>query len=447
MSGIRNFKIASCLLLALTGLARADELTLADNARLTGTIRSIHESGVVELSSELSPEPLFLKAEAVEKAEFSTTETSSDHPGTLIELTNGDLLPASLDNMDDNNLYVVTEDAGKLTIPRTALKSMQLGVRKRPPIYIGPKNAAEWSNKTDDSRRWNFSEGALVANGPAYGTKKFEIPRKFILKYTLKWQANPNFQIYFADPLTPNVEAVDRYYLQFNGAGLEIKRESSKGKHFQTVILVARTPDQFPDNQVTMEIRVDRSSSRIHLLLNGEPEGAGVDPVADPPQGGGVALINSAATGLSQEIRDISLAELDNVQARHRAEERGDTKLDSLISRDEDRWSGRLLSIRKRGNGNIFSFKSDFQEEPLELTDTNVSTVLFAISEPAAPANKEHAFALRLKGEGSIQVASCSFSAETVTARHPLLGLLNIQRSGVVAMERLNAKPDLKASE
>ncbi len=429
------------------GIASADKLTLTDDARLTGTIRSINEAGVVELASVLSPDPVLLKADAVEKVEFTAPESAPVPPGTLIELANGDLLPANIESLDDRNLTITTEDAGRLEIPRTALKSMQLGVHKRKAIYSGPKNAEEWSRGVDENKRWKFSGGSLVANGPATASRSFETPIQFILKFTLKWQANPNFQIFFADPLTPKVELADRYYLQFNGAGLEIKREASTGKRFQTVILLSRTPDQFANNQVDVEIRVDRKTSRLHLLLNGEPEAAGIDPVASVPQGRGVTLVNSSAAGLTQEIRGIEILELDNVRARHRSEDRGNTKEDSLISRDEDRWSGRLAGITKSPDGVVFSFKSDFQDAPLELTDADVSTIFFAQPENAPAPEADPPFALRLSGEGSLRVSSCTFSPDSVSARHPLLGQMTIRRSGVVAMERMTSKPGGKSEE
>ena len=49
MTGTRISNLTLGLL--LTGMAHADKLTLTGDARLTGTVRSIHESGVVELSS------------------------------------------------------------------------------------------------------------------------------------------------------------------------------------------------------------------------------------------------------------------------------------------------------------------------------------------------------------------------------------------------------------
>ncbi len=428
-------------------LASADQLTLTGDARLTGTIRAINDAGVVELDSALASGPILLKAEAVAKVEFSPTEANSTPPGTLIELINGDLLPASLDSLDDQNLTITTPHAGRLTIPRAALKSMQLGVQKRRAVYSGPRDAEEWSRGIDESKQWKFSGGTLVSNGDATASKEFAIPHQFILKFTLKWQASPSFQIFFADPLTPGVDLVDRYYLQFNSAGLEIKRESSTGKRFQTVILLARTPDQFPNNQVDVEIRVDRKTSRLHLLLNGEPEGAGIDPVGSPPIGNGLKLVNSSAPALSQEIRGIEIAPLDNVRARHRSEERGNLREDSLISRDEDRWSGKLVKISQNPEGAVFLFKSDFQDTPLELSEKDVSTIFFSQPEnPPAP-DPSPPFALRLTGEGSLRVSSCTFSPEDITARHPLLGPLKIRRSGVVAMERMDTEPEGESEE
>jgi hypothetical protein len=429
------------------GMLRADNLILADDARLTGTVRSINEAGVVELATVLSPEPLLLKAGAVEKVEFSVPGSAAAPAGTLIELANGDLLPAAVESLDDTSLHVVTADAGRLSIPRTALKSMQLGVRQQKVVYRGPKNSEEWGLYAERSKNWQFANDALTANGPSQAARDFDAPPQFILKFTLKWQANPMFKIYFADPLTPKVELVDRYFMQYGSAGLEIKRESSKGKRYQTVIQLPRTPDQFPSDELAVEIRVDRKTSRLHLLLNGEPEGAGVDPVGDPPQGNGVVLVSNSPAGPVQEIRGIEILELDTAGTRHRAEGRGDVKTDSLISRDEDRWGGRLIGIRKGPEGAVFSFKSDFQEEPLELAEADVSAVFFAKPAQTDVLAPVHQFVLRLRGEGSLRVASCAFSADEVSARHPLLGPLKIRRAGVSGMERLDSKPEVKSKE
>lgn len=436
---------------ALPTGAIADDLKLSGDLRLSGTVKSITPDGLVELSSTLSPEPLTIHADAIENVRFSDSDSPSQVPGALLELTNGDLLPVVVDALNETEIEVQMADAGPLKIPRSVLKSLQFGVTSRKIAYTGPQSLEEWNLSTDGQNvqdgqdGWGFAAKSLVANGPAYASRRVDAPRQFTLKFTLKWQADPNFQIYFADPLTPDAERVDRYYLQFNAAGMEIKREASEGKRFQSVILLARTPDLYPTSELDLEIRVDRNASRVHLLINGEPEGAGVDPSGSAPSGNGIMLVNAAPPGGTQEISRIEVSELDNSRTRHRSEDRGDVSMDSLISRDDDRWGGQLLSIRKAQDSAVFRFKSDFQEAPLELLEADVSTIFFA-GEAAAPASQEpeHAFVLRLQGEGALQVTSCHFSAEGITAQHPLLGPLTIKRSGVAALERVKkiaAKP------
>ena len=81
----------------------------------------------------------------------------------------------------------------------------------------------------------------------------------------------------------------------------------------------------------------------------------------------------------------------------------------------------------------MFSFKSDFQDAPLELTEADVSTIFFAQPGDTPAPEPDPPFALRLSGEGSLRVSSCTFSPDSVSARHPLLGPMKIKRSGVVA--------------
>ncbi len=450
MTGIRNSNplrwLTAISALALSGGLLADELTLTGEARLTGTVRSIDESGVVGLETSLSPELMLLKPEFFQKLDFSvpSAEVQSaevPRPSALVELTSGDLLPASIESLDDISLTVTAAEYSRIVIPRAALKSLQLGVRNRKIIYSGPRDLEEWTRQGNSPNSWALTNGSLISNGPGQASRDFETPRQFILKFTLKWQSNPAFQIFFADPLKQRGETSDRYYLQFNSAGMEIKRESTQGKHYETIIPSPRTPDHFPAGQVEVEIHVDRSTSKLHLFLNGEPEGSGLDRSASPPLGSGLTLMNSAESS-NMEIRSIEIAELDNTRTRHRAEDRGDPHTDSLISRDDDRWSGQLTRIHRDTAGAVFTFKSDFQEEPLELGEKDVSTLFFATSEaPIPPAAADaHTFLLRLRGEGSLRVASCAYSQDFITARHPLLGVMKINRSSVASVERLREK-------
>lgn len=439
-------KLRLAMLLGLSPLAlQADDITLSGgNARLTGTVRAINEAGVMELSTELSNEPLFLKNGAVDHVSFTSKTASAELPAALVELANGDLLPLDIESLDDKKLVAVSPDAGRLEIPREALSSLQLGVEHRKVVYSGPRNLEEWAGDKD-FKSWTFENKSLVANGPAQASLKLAMPERFVLRFTLNWQAkqSPNFQIYFADPLMGKGEAVDRYYLQFGGAGLEIKREASRGKRYNTVILLNRTPNQYINRELQVEVRVDRQAARIQLYLNGEPEGEFFDPIPNVPTGSGLMLISNTQNGVPQEVSNIEVLELDDSRGRHRAEDRGDAKVDSLISREDERFSGKLLDIRRDGDGKklVFRIKSDFQEKPEEIPDSEISTLFFAKKDGAKPDPKDHPFVLRLHGKGSLRVASCRFTENEVTAVHPLLGALQIRREGILAMERVDSQP------
>ena len=431
--------------------SRADDVMMDGGARLTGTVRSIDEAGGLELASDLSPGPVMLSRDVVRRVSFSAKSAAAKAPGALVELANGDLLPATIESFDDRILTITSPQAGRLEIPRAALKSLEIGVRQRSVVYAGPRNLEEWSGDEGEARNWVFEHGSLIANGLASASRNFALPQQFILRFTLKWQARqiPNFQIYFADPLKEKGVPCDRYYMNFNNAGFEVKREAVKGKHFTSLHSINRNPGQCPNQELRVELRVDRKASRFHLVLNDEPEGDFVDLSPPLPDGTGITLVSNAQNGSPQEISNIEILEFDGTHLRHHAEDRGDPKTDSLISREDDRWSGHLAEIRHDDAGPLFRFKSESAAEPLEIQATDVSTVFFAAQDDkkdkddpkdkTPDAAQAHPLVLRLSGEGALRVASCVFTEDKVSAVHPLLGPLSLRRDGIVAMERADS--------
>jgi hypothetical protein len=432
------FRLVPLLGIGLTAAA-ADNLTLAGGeARLSGNVVSINESGVVELATELSAKPLLLRDGVVEKIEFSARANQPDPPATLIELTNGDLLPATIERLDNHRLSVVSPDAGRLEIPRETVRSIQTGIRRRKVVFEGPNNLDEWTTTEEGRKNLNFENGIISANGPTSFSTKLPLPRQFILRFELIWQERqtPNFQVFFADPLLARGEPGDRYYLQFGGAGLEIKREASRGKRFNTIVILNRTRDQFPDNRMRIELRVNRDTARLELLIDGESEGEFADPIAGIPDGSGIVFVSNTSNGVRQQFRGIEVLEFDDSRSRHRAEDRGDPVRDSLISREDDRWSGELTEIQPTPKGLVFIFKTDFQDAPMEIPESDVSTVFLADGKNSSIKQAPHPFVIRLPGDGSLRVSSCRIGGEKITASHPLLGPLAIRREGIASIER-----------
>lgn len=442
-SNIKSPAWILCCGLAFALPLAADELTFADHSsRLTGTILSIDEKGRLELASPLSPSPLLLKCDSIDKIEFSNSPVESEAPSSLIELANGDLLPATIENLDDRNLTVTSPATGRLEFSRNAVSSMQLGIHEQDPIYSGPNSLEEWTENDNEAKNWKFRNASLFSSGPATASKMLSLPEKFILRFTLKWQPKqiPNLQVFFADPLKAKGVPCDRYCLHFSGSGLEIRRELSNNKRPLVIAQLNRTPNQYPDRQLKVEIRVERNDARIQLLLNDELEWKGIDPKAPAPDGGGITLNSNVPSSSPQEIREIQVLALDDSRTRHKAEDRGNPKTDSLISREDDRLSGHLAAIQKTASGVVFRFKSDFQNDPLEIPAEDVSTLFFAAEQIMKSEGEDPRFTLMLNGGGSLRVTSCRFTESKVFASHQLLGQLEISRRDIVSMARTTSK-------
>jgi hypothetical protein len=414
---ISNTRILRTILggLLLASPTRADVVTMdGGSSVLSGTVRSIDADGNVKLATDLTPEPLLLKGESVDRIEFSQTKAPADAATSLIELANGDIMPGSVESLIGDQLAIRSPDAGGLIIHRDKLRSIQAGINPRRVLYDGPNGPGDWTSPDSNSNRLSFQDKAMLASGPTSASKDLEPTRQFILR--------------FAD---------DRYYLQFGPAGLEIKREAAKGKRYNTLLILNRSYATYADNRLNVELRVNRDSTRIGLLLNGESEGEIADPIPMTPKGNGLAVVFNHSENTVQEIRNIVVLEYDDTRHRHRAEDRGDGSSDKLITRDDSRWSGTLQAIRKTGDELTYVFKSRNQEEFMEIPEQDISTIFLAGNDKPATPPAASPFVLRLHPEGSLSVDSCVFNPEGVSANHPLLGRITLHPGSITAIERI----------
>jgi hypothetical protein len=414
----------------------ADSLSLANDSRISGTIRSIRENGSLVIETPLSTEPLEIRGEAVRSVSFSGQPGEFSAPPTRIELTNGDVLPVEIRSMDEKNLMAESPLTGPLTIPRNSIRSLQMGMVDSRVIYSGPDGIEGWKSDAGRAMAWGFEGGNLKITGSGRISRKLEVSENFIVRFTLSWDRNPGFHFSFADSLQPISEKSDRYYVTFSSAGLEIKRESSQGPRYPSLATINRGPETFAGNKVKVELRVDRKRKLIYLYLNDQFEGRYIDPSSVSPPDGGVSLTSTSNQGAEQQVSEIEVLEWDPSGERHRTEERGDVKQDALIASDAARFGGKLVSIRPSEEGPLFSFKSDFGDDLIELPESQVSTVFFAEKEEAEDETPRKPLKLRLRGNGSIQVDSCSFTEDKAEVNHPLLGKLTLFRNGIATLER-----------
>jgi len=437
MSGIRPSEAALWCACWFGAAAIADEVTLDGDSRLAGSVSAIAENGNITLETPLSPEPLALRGEAVRNIAFSKRAESSVRGDTLLTLTNGDVLPCEIRSLDADRLTLATSFAGDLSVPRAMLTRLTLGAISYRAIYEGPTTLEGW-----EAERWIYQDNTFASQTSGRLGRIFDLPKQFILRFHLAWKNNPSLQVAFAEASAEPKS--DRYFFQFTNGGIEIKRQIGAEQKQVSLTTLSRPPDQFPESEMEVEIRVDRKDGKLQLWINGQLEARIDDPVGTPPAGGGIAFRSNVGGEGTHRISKIQILAWDVESDRHRTEERGDPKTDALIDSEGGRYSGKLESISTHAGVPLLRFKSPLLDKPMEIPAPEVSTVFFAA--PKAIEAAKPPLVLKVHGGGELHVESCRFAGDRISARHPLLGELALNRAALVAVER-PASPSKKAGE
>lgn len=433
-------------LLALTFTMAASSATAADvslkgEAKLTGEITGMTADGTITLLSPVSGKPLLLNAEQVERIAFGDSGENTAIPDQRLELSNGDILPVKVTSMEAGLLHVESPALGAFSIPREAVASLQLGIVPEKVVYIGPEGFGGWTQEVG-ARGWDFDDDTFIAKGQGTLSRDVALPEKFIISFVFGWRNHPNFQFCFAESKKRGDKS-DKYMAEFSGSGFGVFRQATQRAKIP-IILLARSSEQFAKRKMEVEIRVDRTRGLMELRIDGELEGRYTDPVQPFPDGTGISLISRASSESGQAVSDIRILEWDDRGDRHRSEERGEGKGDSLIGRYGERFGGKLEGIRKEGGSTVYVFKADYQKEPLLLPEEEVSTVFLGGESKSSKSGTTGGLILNLRGQGTMRLTSCVLEGESVRIEHPLLGSLEFGREGITSLERIwipKAKP------
>jgi len=426
------------LLCAWTGVhgAVADEVAFAGGAKLSGDVLSIQEDGTIRMTSPLAREPLVLVGESIERIGFTASETLASEGNTRFDLAGGDFIMGRLiSHSRELGTRVIADGIGELVLPVGSVRSLAMATEPVRTIYRGPDPLADWiTDGRRGAQHWEFARKRLVAKNNGQIGRMLDLPDRYVLRATMRWQEYPNFQIGFSDPLDASHVRVDRYYLQFGRAGLEIKRESKEGKRYHTIGILNRTPDQFPEQKIEIEIRVDLLESMIHLSINGKQEGRFMDPFGSPPSAGGILLVNNAGPGQQLEVTELTVETWHEASSPLPARKQAaKADVDTLVMCDGDSFGGVLESIESKGDEWVFRMKVGFRDAPIDLSGEDISKLQFAMDDRVVT-EMETDFLLQLRDRGRLSVTHSFFESGVIRATHPLLGDLKIPRNAVSSM-------------
>lgn len=433
---------SSLIVFALSACAGvdADHVRLANGNELTGKVRSISPEGRVTIESPNAVDPFLLRSSALRTLDFSGSEELPALEGERLHLTNDDMLPGRLVSLDEQHVGFETAFAGNLRIPRTSVRSLDFGVSPQKLLYRGPTDLSiGWVDNND----WSMEDGRMVCRSNGAISRPDTLSGNFILRFRLSWEQNPNLRFYFCDDLMERRGDGDRYYLEINVSGLQLKRQTRHGeRRWYTLHSLDRRPDEFEEPRLEAEVRVDRENRVLHLYLNGEKEGSFHDPIDENPEGSGIMLYSLAGGDMKNIIELIEIYEWDAVSQMRRTEGHKDHEQDSIISSTGERFSGVAKCLVDETGEPRILFRSPHADEPFRIPQRRISTLYFRKT-PSAKTGSSTAFACDLEGGGNLHLEALRLDSGFLTAKHSLLGEISIQRS---ALRRISNTPGTDSS-
>ena len=409
-----------CALLPIASI-HADDVSLGSLGKFTGEIKAVTAQNEIHLQSPISPELLILQSDQLQSLRFDKPQKSGNETQNLLYLKNGDVIPSDITSLDADQLTFRTPWADQLKVTRKAIDSLHFGAGENKVLYIGPKKD-DW----ELSRSWRFDD-ALVSQGWSPAHRKFEaFPDRYILEFTVAWQGNVGFKCLFNSNSIDGNSNTNCYFIQFNSAGFELKRQSSGNKKYTTLVSINDfTPDNIEDEEIRIEMRVDRVNRQMQLIINDKViRNNIIDPMetGPTPDGSIVSFTATAGNDDAQTISDIRLSTWASTGTEARMEKRTEFKRDVLFDIESNRSSGTLKSI-KAGKVPQVLFENPHDPSPKPLPATQVAVIYFAGESPEKP---DTTFRFKLHGGGILNVNSFTFAEDLVKAQHPDLGDLGI---------------------
>ncbi len=392
------------------------------------------------VASQLSPNPLFLRGEALRSIRFDAALTEQPGHPELIHLVNGDILPGDLRALDADEIELHTWYAGDIRIPRRFAKSVDFGVTPQKLIYQGPRDDGKWVN----NESWEFEGNKLVCDTSGNITREDVLPRNFILRFRIEWENSPNFRIYFCDDYLKRTGNADRYYFEVNAAGLQLKRQTSTGdRRWFQLAQSHRQPEEFPGRRIDVEIRVDRERRMIYLYLNGEKLQRCPDPIDQFPAGTGIMLQSQAGGDLKNIVPLLEISEWDAISQLRRIEGHDDPNTDAIVDVNGEHHSGNAIRLEEQEGKSRVIFESPFADDPLSIRTARISSLYFKSA--GEPVEDKAQIRFELRGGGELRLSTLALGEKSLTAQHPLLGELSLSRE---ALEQLFVNsPEDKLSE
>jgi hypothetical protein len=278
---------------------------------------------------------------------------------TRVRLTNDDLLYGKVLDLNEESLTMETWYAGKISVRRAMIRSLQPSGKLGTDIYTGPNNLTEWNRQGD----WRMVRDRISGSGTL--GREMKLPDMASIKFDFIWQGRYlNYSLSFYTDDTKNYYG-DCYMLMLQNNNIYLNRnQKNQGQNNLGQVTI----NELPANQkVRFELLVNKKDRSFTLLINDKMIRQWTDNQEWAGRGTGVVIYthDRAAT---VSFGDIRISTWDG-KVRTEAEVKAG-KEDSIQFINDDRISGGLVGIT---NGHV-AFKTQYATLDIPLERVGIMT-------------------------------------------------------------------------
>jgi len=247
-----------------------DMLFFANKDSLHGAFLGIDRDGL-HWQSPLAEKPIVFQTANLASVVLHPREIAlaGVQPLHNVLLANGDLLAGDVVSLDDKSLLLDTRYAGRLTIPRSAVKSINAAAV----LYRGPAGADDWINGPDAGNTgWNYQDGALSA-GTGFGTigRDLKLPATSRVEFDLTTSGNAQLNIYICSDHAEKPGDSYMFQANFNPSSqiIDFARYSPERANMRVGDQITLSPDMVQADKNHFDIRINKEAKVIWLYING----------------------------------------------------------------------------------------------------------------------------------------------------------------------------------
>ena len=427
-------------------------------------------------------EPITLRTDKIRRLSFNGGRARKNlRSPSFVQLADGDRIPGTLVSLDPERLEIDTEFAGRVSIPREFVSQIAPSPHGGHVQYIGPFSDGEWNvitppeppvtdnpeeqpeeQKKDPEEQepqedpWVFSGGAYYSNGQLPIAVDTNAGDRSRIRFTLAWRNRLNTAIAFHATMErpdqakkeegDEKEAEEKRKLAPN-AGSKFKEGFAYTYGHSYVLTIYSnyaqiyrcdfTEDGAADidrlsnssanlrldeaGQAEFEIRCDRTAGTIALFANGRFVSQWTDRQGYVGSGSHLAFASQNSSARLR-ISDVLVTGWNGMMDSAQSMEAEDRDV-VLLTNWTDRFSGKLESL-KEGQ---FLIKGTYAE--MKVPAHEIQEIRLAESsrteEDEDWASRQR-IRLLLQPHGRLTVLPLKANSDTLKARHPALGEINL---------------------